>query len=78
LLAPPFKNDKNWQTTWSDEFDGSQSTVIRTSTDVETKDGTTVTNDGQMYGSWDHLDENTSNANFINDTLNNNNTNSSN
>ena len=42
----------------SEDFDASQSTRIRTSTDIETKDGTFTNNDGQLYGSWDHLDEN--------------------
>eukprot|EP00347_Sterkiella_histriomuscorum_P023766 403333459 len=60
---------KRGKTTRSEDFDASQSTRIRTSTDIETKDGTFTNNDGQLYGSWDHLDENDAS---INDNSNNN------
>lgn len=69
-LAILYRADKFKRTgTSSDDNDASQTTRIRTSTDIETKDGTITNNDEKLYGSWDHLDENAS-MNGINSAVN--------
>jgi hypothetical protein len=47
VLIPPYKTDKlsGGNMAWSEDNDISQSTRIRTSTDIETKEGT-INNDG--------------------------------